>query len=109
LGKIDFIIIDGRARKDCLEKAHQILAQNGIVVLHDAQRKYYQGAFCIYKYGILLVDNSGAPGLWIGSKDIDIHRLVSIRKYKKLLIFSRALTKSAKKKLTIFRHNAHLG
>jgi len=84
LGKFDFILVDGRARGECLEKARQILTQNGIIVLHDAQREYYHNALGFYKYGIVLHDNYSHRDLWVGSKDIDITYLINIKKLQKL-------------------------
>lgn len=38
----DFILIDGLHRERCLEIAKQIIAKDGIILLHDAGRKEYQ-------------------------------------------------------------------
>lgn len=43
--KFDFIIVDGRKRRRCLLNAAKVLKQDGCVILHDAQRKYYHCAF----------------------------------------------------------------
>lgn len=73
----DFILIDGRARKDCLIKAYEILKENGIVVLHDANRKYYHQPFSMYKYQLLIRDDhTEEGGIWIGSKGRSIEPLL---------------------------------
>ena len=36
------ILVDGRARVDCMKIGWQMLDQDGIMILHDAQRKEYQ-------------------------------------------------------------------
>lgn len=46
--KFDFILVDGRKRKECLIKAKELLDSDGIVMLHDAQRSRYHSAFKYY-------------------------------------------------------------
>lgn len=48
--KYDFIFIDGIMRDKCLVKAKDILADNGVVMLHDAERMEYQPLIETYKY-----------------------------------------------------------
>jgi hypothetical protein len=69
-GKYDFILIDGRARVGCLEKAQGLAREGGVIVLHDANRRYYlewiaenpgqalfqdgrkdEGGLCIFRVG----------------------------------------------------------
>jgi len=81
--KFDFILIDGRARKDCLIHAFDLLNENGIVVLHDANRKYYLEPCKLYKYQALFTDNRrDAGGLWVGSKDLDINVVLDVEKHR---------------------------
>jgi hypothetical protein len=81
----DFILIDGRARKDCLIKTHEIVRDKGIVILHDANRKYYQEPFKLYKHQILYCDNrKDAGGLWIGSKGLEISDVLNLGKHRKI-------------------------
>jgi SAM-dependent methyltransferase len=40
--KFDFILVDGRARVDCMRLGWKLLKDDGIMVLHDAQRQEYQ-------------------------------------------------------------------
>jgi predicted O-methyltransferase YrrM len=40
----DFVLVDGRARSFCLERAAEWLTMRGVLVLHDAQRTGYQRA-----------------------------------------------------------------
>ncbi|MBI3601360.1 MAG: class I SAM-dependent methyltransferase [Candidatus Omnitrophica bacterium] len=84
-GKFDFILIDGRARKDCLTMAHTLIKDNGVVVLHDAERQDYHGPFGSFKYQILLSDYHGSvKSLWIGSKEKNIRDIIDPKKYAKL-------------------------
>lgn len=41
-GKFDLIFVDGRERVRCLEFARKHVTQNGVVILHDAERPEYQ-------------------------------------------------------------------
>ncbi len=87
-GKFDFILIDGRARTSCLDKAHDLLDNNGLVVLHDSNRKYYHEALKYFKQGILFEDyRVDSGGVWIGSMDVDIRKLINVERYKSLWNF----------------------
>ncbi|HBE04270.1 MAG: hypothetical protein A2096_04365 [Spirochaetes bacterium GWF1_41_5] len=54
--KYDFIIIDGRARMDCLSHCRTILNGGGIILLHDANRDEYAAGFSLFPKFILLRD-----------------------------------------------------
>jgi len=74
LGRFDFMLVDGRARNACLDKATKIIEENGVVILHDANRVYYHESFKLFKYGVFLTDHRvNAGGLWIGSHGIDVY------------------------------------
>ncbi len=60
--KFDFILVDGRKRRSCLETARKLLKEEGIVILHDAQRKRYHRAFRLYPYRRFL-----GYRVWMGS------------------------------------------
>jgi predicted O-methyltransferase YrrM len=42
--KFDLIVIDGRAREACLEKAVKHLKENGVIVFDNVERKRYREA-----------------------------------------------------------------
>ncbi len=71
--KFNLILIDARRRRECLEKAPSLLASEGVVVLHDAEREAHRSAFSLYKSGGSFVceNESPVPGgiqkLWVGS------------------------------------------
>ncbi len=74
LGLFDFILIDGRARKACLQKSLDLLRPGGLVVLHDANRKTYQEGLKGYRYNLILEDfrkTSGGLGFGSHQKPID--------------------------------------
>jgi len=39
--RFDFVFIDGRARVACLARAHDLVTDRGLVILHDANRESY--------------------------------------------------------------------
>jgi len=83
--KFDLILIDGRARKYCLIEALNLLNRDGIVILHDANRKYYLTPCKLYKYQVFFTDHhKDSGGLWIGSKDLDINTILDIKKHKEI-------------------------
>ncbi len=52
--KFDFILVDGRKRRRCLLEARSLIKFNGVVFLHDAQRKYYHCALEIYSNSLFV-------------------------------------------------------
>ena len=48
LGQFDLIIVDGRHRVECLKAALGLLADKGIVVLHDSGRSGYNEAWKVW-------------------------------------------------------------
>lgn len=66
--KYDLIFIDGVARKDCLKKAYELITEDGIVILHDAEREYYHEPFYLYKYQHTFSFKGRKRKIWIGSK-----------------------------------------
>lgn len=80
----DFILIDGRSRVKCLEKAIEIIKDDGIIVLHDANRKYYQRNVPSLKYQALFTDfRRNAGGVWLGSKNLPIENIISLNSHLK--------------------------
>ena len=79
----DFILVDGRARKDCLVKAHTMIKETGVVILHDANREYYHEPLEFYRYQTLFTDASlgSGGGLWVGSKGLDLKNVLDLNKH----------------------------
>jgi len=73
--KFNLIIIDGRKRKECLDKAAVILAKNGLVILHDAERKWYHEGFKHYLNGGEFVATNISPNSWGGVQKLWAGRL----------------------------------
>jgi len=81
----NFILVDGRARKDCLIKAYDLCKEDGIVVLHDAERQYYQQPLRLYQYQFSFSEHTqGQIKLWMGSKSINISKRFRVNRYTKL-------------------------
>lgn len=68
----DVIVVDGVARRACLERARGLLAPGGIVFLHDAQRPWYDGAkrLLIEREVIGTCPDYPPPWLWSGVSDV---------------------------------------
>lgn len=49
--KFDVILVDGRKRRRCMLAAQDLLTADGVVILHDAERRYYWCALSIYPRG----------------------------------------------------------
>jgi hypothetical protein len=79
LGKFDFILIDGRARRHCLAKAFDLIANSGVVALHDANRSYYREPLGLFKYAVLL--DAGEHAVWLGSKGLRIELAIDLTKH----------------------------
>ena len=43
--RADLILVDGRKRRRCLETARDLITENGVIVLHDAGRPWYDAAW----------------------------------------------------------------
>lgn len=73
--KYDLIFIDGRERHSCIVISKYLVAENGVVVVHDSERKAYRGAFDLYKY---CCDYKPAKGPWtsILSDDINVEEWI---------------------------------
>jgi len=85
LGDFDFIFIDGRARKEALRKAFQLIKDDGVVVLHDANRHYYHEPFKLFNHQALFADKRGdGGGIWVGSKGREINSVLDLALYAKL-------------------------
>jgi len=62
--RFDVIIVDGRKRRRCLLAAKELVAEQGIVLLHDAYRPYYHCATDTYPFSLFAGD-----ALWFGAQD----------------------------------------
>lgn len=78
----DFIMIDGRARVECLKKASELIAQEGVVIFHDCNRTHYHQYQELFEYGQFITDHrSSHGGLWIGSKGRPVDQVFNVKKH----------------------------
>lgn len=61
--RFDLIFIDGRARLTCLETAKGLLAEDGVVILHDSDRLEYAGRKALYR---VLEESDGTAVMTFG-------------------------------------------
>ncbi len=81
----DFILVDGRVRSTCIEKGFEMLSENGVLVVHDANKKLYQEALSIFPETLILEDyRRSAGGIGIGTKTQRIASLISISHHSSL-------------------------
>jgi len=87
--KFDLIYIDGRARRECLLKSSSLLNDQGIVIVHDANRRhYYEGLVEAFDNVAILTDyRRTAGGLFIASRNLDLQSYIDIDRYKKVWKF----------------------
>jgi predicted O-methyltransferase YrrM len=76
-GPFDFILVDGRARAACLARAPALLASDGVVMLHDANRRYLDQALGDYPHQFFFRDyRPDSGGIWVASHRADLGALV---------------------------------
>jgi hypothetical protein len=85
--EFDVIVVDGNARGDCLRQAQSLLAPGGVVLLHDAQRAWYDDAKKIFQeHGhIGSCADYPSPHLWWGS-NVEIRGPASVSSELPLVI-----------------------
>lgn len=73
--RFNIVIIDGRFRRHCIQTAKEVLLPEGIVILHDAQKVYYQVGLEYFQYSKFLLSGTWYPfqkvsnKVWIGSME----------------------------------------
>ncbi|MCK6618636.1 MAG: hypothetical protein L6Q51_13435 [Cyclobacteriaceae bacterium] len=79
----DFIFIDGRARKDCLQKAYDLITDNGVVIVHDANRDYYVSDIPPFANVLRLTDyRKKRGGILLASKSKPIAEVLDIEAHQ---------------------------
>ena len=69
--KFDFVFIDGRSRKNCLRKAFELLNDDGVIIVHDANRVDYFSELPAFGSIFHLTDyrkDKLRGGIWVGAK-----------------------------------------
>ncbi len=89
-GPFDLIVVDGRARVACIEKAAGLLADGGVVMLHDANRVFYHGPFGLYPHRALFTTRrferkqQGGGGIFLGALTRPIEEVVDVAGHLKV-------------------------
>ena len=92
-GKFDLIIIDGSGRKDCVVLAKDLITENGMLILHDANREWYPEPLKEFKFQEIFLDYRNkfenfrrvAGGLWLGSHQTDLKSIIEVDYNRNLL------------------------
>jgi len=85
-GEFDLIIVDGRARSECVLKARELLNDTGILIFHDANRDWYHSELEEFKHCEYFLDyRTTSGGLAIASDNREIGSVLNIEKRKKIL------------------------
>ena len=91
-GPFDFILVDGRARPACWELAPSLLAADGVVVLHDANRARYGSLIASPLARLLVRDRRRTSGgLCVASRRPALDGLVDTAHQQRLWACYRAL------------------
>lgn len=64
--KYNIVLIDGRKRVECLKTARTIISNNGIVILHDAERIWFHEGFKYYINNGKFVTSNSTPAAYDG-------------------------------------------
>lgn len=81
----DFIFIDGRARAACLARAHDLVTEDGLVILHDANRDYYVERLPPFPHLLRLTDyRKGRGGILLASRGRPIEAFIDVAFHQRL-------------------------
>ncbi len=84
-GPFDLILVDGMARESCIEEGMKMLTPDGILVIHDCNRKKYQPYLKKFPKWIIMEDfRKTAGGFGFGSTERSLHELVDFEEHSKL-------------------------
>ncbi len=84
-GRFDFIFIDGRARAACLARAYELVAERGLVILHDANRDYYVTALPPFPHVARFTDyRRGRGGILLASRGRPIEEFIDVEAHRRL-------------------------
>ncbi len=83
--QFDFIFIDGRARTACLAQAYRLVTDQGLVILHDANRDQYVGSLPPFAHLLRLTDyRKGRGGILMASRGRAIEEFIDVGLHQRL-------------------------
>ena len=94
--KFDFIFIDGRARKECLKQAFDLVSEGGVVIVHDANRDSYFTDIPAFSSVLHLQDyrhHRKMGGMWVARKNGDVSEILDVARHKKIWRMHEVLAK----------------
>jgi len=75
----DFILVDGRARVDCIHRAINFVSPDGVIVLHDANREKYLSVIDLFEHHLLFQDHrTSSGGLLLLSQNRHLTQLLDV-------------------------------
>jgi len=81
----DFILVDGVARQACIREAFDMLSEDGLLIVHDANRSQYHQPLTKFKYRLVLEDfRRTAGGLAFASNSRPIGTYFQLRDHARL-------------------------
>jgi len=85
LGQFDLILVDGVAREACVETCHDLLNDDGLLIVHDINRPSYQEPVKQFKNWLILQDfRKSSGGFGFASKDLEVSKLFDVDKHKRI-------------------------
>jgi predicted O-methyltransferase YrrM len=91
-GPYDFVLVDGRARAAAIQAVPNLLADGGVVILHDANRSEYLEACGAFPHQILFQDSRAradrpSGGVWVGSLTRPLHTILDVALHQRIWHF----------------------
>lgn len=78
----DLILVDGMAREVCIDRAYDMLTDDGLLVVHDANRVHYRDAMKKFPYVLILEDfRRSSGGMALLPKSHPISHYIDIENY----------------------------
>jgi predicted O-methyltransferase YrrM len=83
--RFDFVLVDGRARRHCLQVAFRLVEDRGVVVLHDANRAAYVEDLPPFQHQEHFTDwKTRGGGIWMGSKTRPLAEVLDVARHREL-------------------------
>lgn len=84
-GRFDFVFIDGRARVACLARAFDLVTDEGLVILHDANRPAYVEGVPPFPHQLRLTDfRTNRGGILLASRGRAIEEYLDVEGHRRL-------------------------
>jgi predicted O-methyltransferase YrrM len=94
-GPFDFVLVDGKARMECVAGAVRILDPQGVMIVHDANRAMYARGSTAYRHQALFKDHrTDLGGLWLCSIGRSLDSILNMEKHGRLWSLYAAIGKS---------------